>query len=124
MKSERRTPASTGMDVYISAESSISGNLQTQSNIVIEGQVDGSVSASGNVHIGANARVEGNITAADVQIAGVVNGNITSTGGIILFAGAKLTGDIQACGLTVEKGAYYSGVTVIVTERAKENEQP
>ncbi|MEI6101448.1 MAG: polymer-forming cytoskeletal protein [Eubacteriales bacterium] len=113
MKNDKQHAAPSGMDVYISAESAITGDLQTQSNIVIEGQVNGNVSASGNVHIGNNSKVDGDISAADVQIAGIVNGNISSTGGIILFSGAKLNGDIKACGLTVEKGAYYKGSTVI-----------
>ena len=83
---------------------------------MIEGSVNGNVNASGNVHIGANSKVEGNIAAADIQIAGAVNGNIVSTGGLILFSGAKLNGDVKACGFTVEKGAYFKGATVISSE--------
>jgi Integral membrane protein CcmA involved in cell shape determination len=121
IKNDRhQAAAQSGMDVYISAESAISGDLQTQSNIVIEGSVNGKVTASGNVHIGGNSKVEGDITAADVQIAGTVNGNIVSTGGLILFSGAKLNGDVKACGFTVEKGAYFKGSTIISSENSTE----
>jgi len=58
-----KMPASPGkMDVYISAESIITGDLQTKSNIKVEGAVQGNVNASGNVHIGTNAKVDGNIS--------------------------------------------------------------
>jgi cytoskeletal protein CcmA (bactofilin family) len=122
IKNDRHpTAAPSGMDVYISAESAITGDLQTQSNIVIEGSVNGKVTASGNVHIGNNSKVEGDISAADIQIAGTVNGNIVSTGGLILFSGAKLSGDVKACGFTVEKGAYFKGATTISSENTSES---
>lgn len=117
MKNEKRNPQS-GMDVYISAESQITGDLVTQSNIVVEGQVNGKITAAGNVHIGSGAKIEGNITAADVQIAGAVKGNISSSGIIILFNGAKLQGDIRASGITIEKGAAFKGSAVIAAENA------
>lgn len=123
MKNVRRDPQ-PGMDVYISAESQITGDLTTQSNIVVEGQVNGKISATGNVHIGKGARVEGNISAADIQIAGTVKGNISSTGNIILFSGAQLKGDVRACGLTIEKGASFKGATTIASDNAPTEQQP
>ncbi len=123
MKSERRSPQA-GMDVYISAESQITGDLTTQSNIVVEGQVSGKITATGNVHVGSGARIEGNISAADVQIAGTVKGNIASSGIIILFSGAQLKGDVQANGITIEKGASFRGSTVIAEDIAPAGQQP
>ena len=120
-KLERLAPsAKSGMDVYISSESIITGDLQTKSNIRIEGKVQGNVTVSGNIHIGPDAKVDGNISGVDIQIAGTVNGNITSSGELMLFNTAKLTGDVAAYGLTVEKGAYYKGSTTISTEQPKE----
>lgn len=97
------------MDVYITAESVINGDLQTKSNIKIDGRVTGSVTATGNVHIGGNAVVEGDISGIDVQIAGNVNGNVAASGGLLLYGSAKLTGDVKAASMEVEKGALYKG---------------
>ncbi len=108
------------MDVYISTESVITGDLQTKSNIKIDGRVNGNVNAVGNVHVGSNALVEGNVNGMDVQVAGIVNGNITATGGLMLFGSAKLTGDIKAAAIEVEKGALYKGNMVIGEEPIKE----
>ena len=108
------------MDVYISGESVITGDLQTKSNIKIDGRVQGNVNATGNVQIGSSALVEGNITGMDVQIAGQVNGNIAASSGLMLFGSAKLTGDVKAASMEVEKGALYKGNMVIGSEPAKE----
>lgn len=111
------------MDVYISAESVITGDLQSKSNIKIDGRIRGSVISSGNVHVGGNARVEGNIIGADVQVAGVVSGGVTATGGLLLFASSKLTGDIKAASMEVEKGANYKG-NMVIGDYAKEEKEP
>jgi cytoskeletal protein CcmA (bactofilin family) len=104
------------MDVYISAESVITGDLQTKSNIKIDGRVQGNVNASGSVHIGGSALVEGNVSGVDVQIAGIVNGNVSAAGGLMLFGSAKLSGDVKAASMEVEKGASYKGNMAIGPE--------
>jgi cytoskeletal protein CcmA (bactofilin family) len=104
------------MDVYISAESVITGDLQTKSNIKIDGRVQGNVNATGNVQIGGSALVEGNVMGVDVQIAGIVNGNVSATGGLVLFGSAKLSGDVKAASMEVEKGASYKGNMTIGPE--------
>lgn len=108
--------AAVKMDVYISNESSINGDMKTKSNIKIDGKVNGNVESEGTVHIGSDALVEGNVTGADVQIAGVVNGNITATEGLKLYGSSKLTGDVKAASMEVEKGALYKGGMVIGSE--------
>lgn len=113
-KLERSMPsAKNTMDVYISSESVITGDLQTKSNIRIEGKVQGNITVSGNIHIGAEAKVDGNVSGVDIQIAGAVKGNITATGEIAIFSTANVTGDLKAHGFSVEKGAYFKGNTLI-----------
>jgi cytoskeletal protein CcmA (bactofilin family) len=120
MKIEKTSATSGKMDVYISEESIITGDLQTKSSIKIEGHVQGNVIAAGNVHIGGNAKVDGNITGMDIQIAGVANGNISANGELVLFASGKVGGDVKAAAMTIERGAFYKGNTVIGAEPAKD----
>lgn len=112
---------STKMDVYISTESVITGDLKTKSNIKVDGRVNGNVNATGNVHIGPNALVEGAVNGMDVQIAGIVNGNVTAAGGLTLFASAKLNGDVNAASIQAEKGVVYKGNMTIGAEPVKES---
>lgn len=110
------------MDVYISADSTITGDLQTRSSLKIDGRIKGNIRATGNVHVGSDAVVEGNIAGGDVQVAGVVTGGVTASGGLLLFASAKLTGDIKAASMEVEKGANYKG-HMMIGDYAKEERE-
>ncbi|MGE5494678.1 MAG: polymer-forming cytoskeletal protein [Burkholderiales bacterium] len=97
------------MDVYISADSFVKGHLQTKSNIKIDGRVNGNISASGNVYVGSDALVDGNISGAEVQLAGIVRGNINVSGSLRIFSSAKLIGDVKAISVEIENGAQYKG---------------
>ncbi len=97
------------MDVYISADSFVKGHLQTKSNIKIDGRVNGNISASGNVYVGIDALVDGNISGAEVQLAGIVRGNIHVSGSLRIFSSAKLIGDVKAVSVEIENGAQYKG---------------
>ena len=119
---------SAKMDVYISAESVITGDLKTKSNIRVDGRVTGNVSASGSVHIGTDALIEGSVSGTDVQIAGIVTGNVSASGGLTLYATAKLNGDVTAASFQAEKGVIYKGNMAIgvepVVESAKVIKEP
>lgn len=121
-KIDRSMPsAKNAMDVYISSESLITGDLQTKSNIRIEGKVQGNVTVTGNIHIGSEAKVDGNISGVDIQVAGTIKGNIAATGEIKIFSTARVTGDLKAYGLSIEKGSYFKGNTVISKDPPADN---
>ncbi len=93
----------------ISAESVITGSIQTKSDIRVDGQIKGDLDTSGNVYVGKTAKVDGNISGMDIHLAGVVNGQINAAGEVMLYADAQLAGDIKAAGIRVEKDTRYEG---------------
>jgi cytoskeletal protein CcmA (bactofilin family) len=101
--------ASSAMDFFVPPESKISGDLQTGGNIRVEGEVRGDITAKGNVYIGENAKVYGQIVGVDIQVAGVLQGGALASGVVTLFGCAKMTGDIDAKGFTVGEGSCYNG---------------
>lgn len=105
--------SSQKMDVCISAETIITGDIQTKSNLRVDGQIKGDINASGNVYIGNNAKVEGNVSGMDIQIVGMVNGKINATGELMIYSSGKLNGEIKATGIRVEKGTKYEGMISI-----------
>lgn len=87
----------------------IQGDLVSEGNIRIEGQVKGKVVTSQSVYVGQEAKIAADINAGNVVLAGEVQGNIKVSGSLILQATARVSGDI-ACGvLRVEDGAKFSG---------------
>jgi len=87
----------------------IVGSIKCESNIQLDGKLNGDLSCSGNAVIGATANVKGNIAADSATILGQVNGNITAKDRIELKASARLNGDIRSKRLTVEDGASFVG---------------
>ena len=86
----------------------ITGNLETEGDIQLEGIVDGDV-RSQLLTIGADAVVNGSVTADTVRVDGTVNGQIS--GRIVqLGKSAKVNGDIVHESLSVEAGAFVHGM--------------
>ncbi len=86
----------------------ITGNLETEGDIQVEGVVDGDV-RSELLTIGLEAVVNGSVSGDTIRVEGTVNGQIT--GRIVqLGKSAKVTGDIVHESLAVEAGAFVHGM--------------
>jgi cytoskeletal protein CcmA (bactofilin family) len=97
------------VDTLIGTGAEFRGNISVEGSIVVDGKVDGNISASGRITLGAHAAVHGNLSAPDVIIGGKVQGHVISTGRVQLLPGAHVDGDIKAPKLAVTEGANFSG---------------
>ena len=87
----------------------IQGDLNSEGNISIEGQVAGKVSTSQGVFVKTGARITADIIAGNAVIGGEVQGNLRISGHLILQPSAKILGDIACQILRVEDGAQFTG---------------
>ena len=87
----------------------IQGDLNSEGNINIEGQVTGKVSTSQGVFIKEGAKITADINAGNAVVAGEVQGNFKITGHLILQSSARILGDIACQILRVEDGAQFTG---------------
>ncbi len=87
----------------------ISGNVKCESNIQINGKLNGDLTCGGQAMIGNASAIKGNMSIETVSIMGQVNGNITAKDKIELKSTARLHGDIRAKRLTVEDGVTFVG---------------
>lgn len=87
----------------------ISGNIKCESNIQINGKLNGDLNCGGQAMIGNASAIKGNMSIETVSIMGQVNGNITAKDKIDLKSTARLHGDIRAKRLTVEDGVTFVG---------------
>ena len=87
----------------------ISGNVKCESNIQINGKLNGDLTCGGQAMIGSASAIKGNMSIETVSIMGQVNGNITAKDKIELKSTARLHGDIRAKRLTVEDGITFVG---------------
>ena len=100
-------------DACIPCATSFTGDINTKAGVRIDGNVKGNVTAAGNVVIGPDGLVEGQVAGRDVSIAGSVTGNVAATGTVQLNAGAKLLGDLEAVSVAIEEGATFRGKCMI-----------
>ncbi len=87
----------------------IQGDLNSEGNINIEGQVTGKVATSQSVFVKAGAKITADVLAGNAVIGGEVMGNLKISGHLILQPSAKVSGDITCSVLRVEDGAQFTG---------------
>jgi cytoskeletal protein CcmA (bactofilin family) len=107
-------PPTPGYSV-LDAQMYVRGDLATEGTIRIDGRLEGSITRSDIVVIGAKASVTGNIVAREVVVAGAVEGNITAESRVELDSAAVVVGDIIAGSILTHEGAQIRGKVVVRT---------
>jgi cytoskeletal protein CcmA (bactofilin family) len=92
----------------------IVGDLISESNIRIDGEVQGNVSTSSKVVIGENGCIKGNLNCQEADIEGKIEGKLFIDGLLILRENAKVYGDIQTVKLHIEEGGFFLGACKMV----------
>ncbi|MFI5205421.1 MAG: polymer-forming cytoskeletal protein [Candidatus Paceibacterales bacterium] len=91
----------------------IQGDLNSEGNIKIEGQVSGKVKTSQSLFVVPGAKIMADILAGNAIIGGDIQGNLKITGHLVLQSTAKILGDITCQVFRVEDGAQFSGKCVM-----------
>lgn len=107
-KKENQTPENNN-ETIVGESVKLEGNINSQGNISIFGQVVGKIKTVGNVKIGKEAEIKGDIEAGNVFIAGKVEGNITAKEKLEIASSGKIFGDLQTNSLTIAQGALFCG---------------
>lgn len=88
---------------------SIKGDVKTDSNFRIDGQLEGTLESIGKLVIGVTGKIEGEITCGNADIEGEFIGNITVEGLLVLKSTAKISGNVTAGKIAFENGAVFNG---------------
>ncbi len=99
----------------LSSDVEIKGKLRFSKDLVIDGRIEGEVTSEGDLTVGENAQIVGDIKTRSVVVFGKVNGNITVTDRCELKQKAELQGDVVAGKLAIEEGASFMGLSTVGT---------
>lgn len=91
----------------LSADLTVTGNIKTQGDVQIEGQVEGDVRAH-QLTVGESATIRGEIVADDIIVNGRVVGRVRGLK-VRLSAAARVEGDIIHKTIAIESGAHFEG---------------
>ncbi len=78
--------------LYIPKGVHITGDIESISQGIVDGRVDGCIVCGKDITIGVSAILQGNISATNVFIYGKVTGNITATEKVIIYENASVEG--------------------------------
>ena len=87
----------------------IEGQINSESNIRIDGFLKGTINTKGRLVLGPEGKIEGDITCTNADIEGTLDGTINVKELLTLKSSAKLQGDISTNKLSIEPGAVFSG---------------
>jgi cytoskeletal protein CcmA (bactofilin family) len=104
--SDVTTPNSSTM---IAAGTTISGDLESNGDIRIDGTLKGNLKGRSKIIIGTDGIVEGNIEGQQADIMGHVTGNVKVQELLYLHGNTEVHGDIYAGKLQIEPTAVFNG---------------
>ncbi|MCC5863680.1 MAG: polymer-forming cytoskeletal protein [Wenzhouxiangella sp.] len=101
----------TGTTV-IAAGTKLVGDLALSDNLHVDGRIEGSIESEGEVSIGEQGQVEGEIKAAKVLVSGRFNGDIDAER-LEIVASGEVSGTVLVGQLVIESGARFNGTSKI-----------
>jgi len=87
----------------------VEGELTSDEEVVVHGNLRGTLSSSDAVSVGSGGNVEADINASALSVAGQVTGNVNVAERVDLQAGGRLIGDVKSSRLTIADGASFKG---------------
>jgi cytoskeletal protein CcmA (bactofilin family) len=96
--------------------SSITGDLRINGFVRLDGDIDGNLETDGNVIIGDNARIRGDVKAKSVIISGIVVGNIIAQEGIKILSEAAVLGDVISHKVQIDDKATFNGKCISIKD--------
>ena len=96
-------------DTIIGSTIKIEGDLVSNGDIVVEGEVVGTLKTDRALRIGEKAKVKADVKAAEAFVAGEVIGNIEVDGKLDLTETEVIEGNIKAKVLSIQSGARFNG---------------
>jgi len=98
------------IDTYIGVDSTINGDIQSSKSVSIEGTVNGNITCKGELIIGKNAVITGNIKAYNVHSSGYIKGDVDADDFIKLTTTCKVEGNICSKSFIADEGSIFNGL--------------
>ena len=103
---------------------SIKGEIRSREELIVDGEVEGTLESQSSITVGPNGKVRSNIKAREVIVYGSVRGNVEVAEKIAIREQGSLVGDIKAAGISIDDGAYFKGSIDIVRPEPKVTTKP
>ena len=85
------------------------GELTADENLLIHGQVQGSIKHSSLLTVGQEGKLKANVSAEYISVEGTVVGDMDGSKSVVVSKGANVTGNIYSPVVTLREGASFNG---------------
>lgn len=93
----------------IGADTSWNGTLRSESNVYLEGRVEGTLEVRDTVYIAERATIDARVKARSVVVSGQLTGHVECEGRLEVTPTGRLNGEVEAGSLVVHEGAILDG---------------
>ncbi len=94
----------------------LEGKLESSGNVRIDGKVKGNINAKGNVTIGENGDVEGEVVGKIITVGGKISGTVNAGEKVILEPKCTMKGDLSSKLLEIQAGAKFDGKSIMSSQ--------
>lgn len=102
-------PSTNSQETIIAQGVKVEGDFHSDGDVVIDGEVSGTVETEKFLRIGETARIKADVKAASAVIAGEVQGNISVVEMLELLPTSRVKGDVTTGRISVAAGAQVNG---------------
>jgi cytoskeletal protein CcmA (bactofilin family) len=85
------------------------GDLSAEEDLLIQGRVEGSITHTQRLTVGAQGTVKANIRAQTIVVEGTVDGDLQAEKSVFVKETAKIRGNIYSPAVSILEGACFSG---------------
>ncbi|MEK9183191.1 MAG: polymer-forming cytoskeletal protein [Patescibacteria group bacterium] len=109
MSDKKVLPGGDEVETIVGPSVKVEGEFVSEGNIVIEGQVSGTVKTGKHLRVEEGAKINANVGAESALVSGEVHGNMKIGSTLELTPTAKIYGDVETKTIIVAAGAILHG---------------
>ena len=111
-------------ETVIGAGVKVEGTFVALGNVIVKGEVSGSVETKSDLTVREGGMIEADVKAKNASIAGEIRGNLSVGEKIELASTAKVKGDLNCQVLAIDEGAILNGHCSVGGEIEERKEEP
>ena len=85
------------------------GELTANEDLVIQGQIEGSIKHTSNLTIGEEGKLKADVVAEHISVEGHIDGDLEGRNSVVVTNSANVTGNIFSPVVTLHEGATFNG---------------
>ena len=109
---------------FLDAGSHIEGNLHFEDTFRVDGRLSGRVDSKGDLVVGEQGEVEGDIRVGRIFVSGTVKGSVQASQRVEITSRGKVHADLETPSLMIEDGAFFEGRCSMTQHPESAGERP